>query len=139
MWKSECVAACVTATTNIFFSRMLIATDVVSRGLDIPTVTHVVIYDYGGVHDYIHRVGRTARGEHGKGNALVFFEYWEKDPSGAAKFAAILREAGQRVPRGLVDIANEVEMGLRAVDWRWQEKKDAKMAAWIKKKYNTGS
>merc|ERR1719169_92437 len=55
--------------------RLLIATDVMGRGLDIPTITHVVIYDMGDIDDYIHRIGRTARGPHGEGHALTLFEY----------------------------------------------------------------
>jgi len=43
--------------------RILIATDVAARGLDIPVIRHVVNYDLPDtVEDYIHRAGRTARG-----------------------------------------------------------------------------
>jgi ATP-dependent RNA helicase RhlE len=44
--------------------RILIATDVAARGLDIPIIRHIVNYDLPDtVEDYIHRAGRTARGE----------------------------------------------------------------------------
>ncbi len=44
--------------------RILVATDVAARGLDIPVIRHVVNYDIPEtVEDYIHRAGRTARGE----------------------------------------------------------------------------
>ena len=42
--------------------RMLIATNVAARGLDISTITHVINYDMpDNVEEYIHRIGRTAR------------------------------------------------------------------------------
>jgi superfamily II DNA/RNA helicase len=53
--------------------RLLVVTDVFARGLDIPQVSHVVIYEMGETEDYIHRIGRTGRGVGGTGHALVFF------------------------------------------------------------------
>ena len=53
-------------------ARILIATDVAARGLDIEDVTHVINYDIPeNPEDYIHRIGRTARA--GKeGRAITF-------------------------------------------------------------------
>ena len=53
-------------------SRVLVATDVAARGLDIPIIKHVINYDLPQVpEDYIHRIGRTGRA--GKdGSALTF-------------------------------------------------------------------
>ena len=53
-------------------SRILVATDVAARGLDIPLIQHVINYDLPQVpEDYIHRIGRTGRA--GKeGSALTF-------------------------------------------------------------------
>ena len=53
--------------------RILVATDVAARGLDIEDVTHVVNYDIpGNPEDYVHRIGRTARaGKSGKAITFV--------------------------------------------------------------------
>ncbi|CAD6215029.1 unnamed protein product [Miscanthus lutarioriparius] len=65
--------------TTTFFSfckaekGILLCTNVAARGLDIPDVDYIVQYDPPDEpKDYIHRVGRTARGEKGKGSALLF-------------------------------------------------------------------
>jgi superfamily II DNA/RNA helicase len=53
---------------------VLLATDVASRGLDIPDVTHVINYDMPATYDdYVHRIGRTGRAGK-KGVALTFVE-----------------------------------------------------------------
>jgi superfamily II DNA/RNA helicase len=52
----------------------LLATDVASRGLDIKDISHVVNYDLpSSYEDYIHRIGRTGRGNK-KGTALTLLE-----------------------------------------------------------------
>jgi ATP-dependent RNA helicase DDX18/HAS1 len=52
---------------------ILLCTDVAARGLDIPKVDWIVQFDPPDEpKEYIHRVGRTARGADGKGKALLF-------------------------------------------------------------------
>ncbi|EER02063.1 DEAD box ATP-dependent RNA helicase, putative, partial [Perkinsus marinus ATCC 50983] len=54
-------------------SGILLCTDVAARGLDIPKVDWIVQYDPpDDPKEYIHRVGRTARGAEGTGKALLF-------------------------------------------------------------------
>ncbi|POS85672.1 DEAD-domain-containing protein [Erysiphe pulchra] len=67
--------------TNTFFEfcnakqGTLICTDVAARGLDIPDVDWIIQFDPpDDPRDYIHRVGRTARGSNGKGRSLLFLQ-----------------------------------------------------------------
>ena len=83
--------------TNTFFEfcnakvGTMVCTDVAARGLDIPAVDWIVQFDPpDDPRDYIHRVGRTARGANGKGRSLMFLQ-----PSEVG-FLSHLKEA--RVP-----------------------------------------
>ena len=54
--------------------KVLVATDVAARGLDISDISHVINYDIPQTYDdYAHRIGRTGRGDK-KGKALTFIE-----------------------------------------------------------------
>lgn len=58
--------------------RILIATDVIARGIDIAEVSHVINFDTPEVpEDYIHRIGRTGRADK-NGHAIIFISKKEK-------------------------------------------------------------
>lgn len=60
-------------------SRILVATDVAARGLDIPHVMHVINYDLPQCpEDYIHRIGRTGRAG-AEGSALCLISPADRD------------------------------------------------------------
>ena len=57
--------------------RVLVATNVAARGLDIPAVSHVINYDMpGNLEEYVHRIGRTARMGR-PGIAITFVSEWD--------------------------------------------------------------
>ncbi|MBB6004822.1 DEAD/DEAH box helicase [Arcicella rosea] len=59
--------------------RVLIATDIIARGLDVAEVTHVINFDLPEIpQNYIHRIGRTGRKER-KGIAISFVVEKEKE------------------------------------------------------------
>ncbi|MFL5576261.1 MAG: DEAD/DEAH box helicase [Gemmatimonadaceae bacterium] len=74
--------------------QVLVATDIVARGIDIEELSHVVNFDVPHVpEDYIHRVGRTARAE-ATGDAFTFVS-----PEEEAELRAIERAVGKPLPR----------------------------------------
>jgi ATP-dependent RNA helicase RhlE len=75
-------------------TRVLVATDIAARGLDVDAVSHVINYDVPDVpEDYVHRVGRTGRaGKQGKAITIV-------TPIDELSMKAIERLIGQPVKR----------------------------------------
>ncbi|MBN2311122.1 MAG: DEAD/DEAH box helicase, partial [Candidatus Hydrogenedentes bacterium] len=74
--------------------RVLVATDVAARGLDVEGITHVVNYDIpNSSDDYIHRIGRTARAS-AEGDAITFV-----CPDDHQALGAIERALGKALPR----------------------------------------
>ena len=92
---------------------VLVATDVASRGLDLPGLAVVINYDFppsvghAALEQYVHRVGRTGRlGQQegvagvGAGRAFTFFDE-AKDSHAAHGLVQLLKEAGQPVSKSL--------------------------------------
>ena len=78
--------------------RVLVATDVASRGIDVESLPHVINFDVPGQpEDYVHRVGRTARAG-STGDALTFVS-----PAEEGGLRAIERTVGRRIDRRRVD------------------------------------
>jgi ATP-dependent RNA helicase RhlE len=74
--------------------RVLVATDIAARGIDINELSHVINFDVPPVpEDYIHRVGRTARAE-ALGDALTLVS-----PAEEGDLRAIERAVGARITR----------------------------------------
>ncbi|KAI5991311.1 DEAD-domain-containing protein [Pisolithus orientalis] len=74
--------------------RLLVATDVAARGLDIPEVGAVVNYTFPlTIEDYIHRIGRTGRGGR-SGRSITFFTGDVHERALAGELARVLRDAG---------------------------------------------
>jgi ATP-dependent RNA helicase RhlE len=60
-------------------TRILVATDIAARGIDVDGVSHVVNYDLPNIPEsYVHRIGRTGRAGH-SGVALSFCDYEERE------------------------------------------------------------
>jgi ATP-dependent RNA helicase RhlE len=74
--------------------RVLVATDIAQRGLDVSGISHVINYDVPQQpEDYVHRIGRTGRAA-ATGDAYTFMS-----PDEIAMVRTIERMIGQQIPR----------------------------------------
>jgi ATP-dependent RNA helicase RhlE len=74
--------------------RVLVATDIAARGIDVANIGHVINYDVpNSPEDYVHRIGRTAR-MRTTGRATTFVTFEDQD-----QLRAIERLLGRPVPR----------------------------------------
>ncbi|XP_077346432.1 putative ATP-dependent RNA helicase DDX43 [Lithobates pipiens] len=87
--------------------RILVATDLASRGLDVQDITHVLNFDFPrNIEEYVHRVGRTGRaGRSGESITLVTRKDWRV----AGELISILERANQEVPEELLEMAERYE------------------------------
>ena len=92
--------------------RLLVATDVAARGLDVKDVGVVVNYDMpagtNGAEDYIHRIGRTGRAG-AKGIAYTFFT--QGDRKLATDLVGVLTKSEQEIPEELRRMARPMGGG----------------------------
>ncbi|XP_043589785.1 probable ATP-dependent RNA helicase DDX43 [Bombus pyrosoma] len=94
-------------------ARILLATDVASRGIDIEDITHVLNFDFPrDIEEYVHRVGRTGRAGR-TGESITYMT--RSDWSHARELINILEEANQVVPEELYHMADRYEV--------WKEKR----------------
>uniref|UniRef100_UPI00398F06E9 probable ATP-dependent RNA helicase DDX43 isoform X3 n=1 Tax=Pristiophorus japonicus TaxID=55135 RepID=UPI00398F06E9 len=95
--------------------RILVATDLASRGLDVHDITHVFNYDFPrNIEEYVHRIGRTGRaGRSGSAVTLVTRGDWRV----AAELITILERACQPVPEELVTMAKRYEQNKMKKDY----------------------
>ena len=76
---------------------VLVATDIVARGIDIDNIRVVINYDIPhDPEDYVHRIGRTARGTNGEGLAITFVS--EEEQSDFHKIETFLGKSVYKLP-----------------------------------------
>ena len=76
---------------------LLVATDVVARGIDIDNIRMVINYDIPhDPEDYVHRIGRTARGGNDEGLAITFVS--EKEQPGFGRIEDFLGRVIYKIP-----------------------------------------
>jgi ATP-dependent RNA helicase RhlE len=114
-------------------TRVLVATDIAARGIDVRDLSHVVNFDVpNDAEDYVHRVGRTARAE-ATGDAITFVA-----PDEESRLISIERSLGTRIPRlplppatcvALQAEAPEIPIALRIAEIRARKSEERSRAA----------
>lgn len=85
-------------------AKVLVATDVAQRGLDIKNVECVINFDpAANMEDYVHRIGRTGRAG-AKGDAWTFL--YENEQKIAREIMTVMRKTGQAIPDDVKEMAN---------------------------------
>ena len=99
--------------------RILIATDIAARGIDIPAIQHIVNFGVTQtVEEYIHRAGRTARME-ALGLVSTIATWMDKEMIGK-----IEKDLGQKIPRCSVPgVEAYVERKVRYLDRKMRRRK----------------
>jgi ATP-dependent RNA helicase RhlE len=93
--------------------RVLVATDIAARGIDVDGISHVVNYDFPmHAEDYIHRIGRTGRAN-AIGDAISFVTNEDH-----AELRALERFIGRGIVRKKAEGFNYTPVSPTGVDWR---------------------
>lgn len=107
-------------------TRVLVATDVLSRGIDIKDINLIINYDVpSSAEDYVHRVGRTARADK-TGIAISFI-----NESDMEKFSRIEK----LIEREVIKIPVPTELG-EAPEWKVRQRKGGSSGG--KRKFSSG-
>ncbi len=86
--------------------RVLVATDIAARGIDVDGISHVVNYDFPKhPEDYVHRIGRTGRAQ-AAGDAISFVTPDERDA-----LRALERFIGRSLPRRRAEVPSSAAAG----------------------------
>ncbi len=83
--------------------RVLVATDVAARGIDVSNVSHVINFDVPLIYeDYVHRIGRTGRADR-KGDSITF--YTDADKYHIEKIESLIKQEipQKQLPQGVLD------------------------------------
>lgn len=126
-------------TTDLGFRRsfrqgkcpIMVTSNVSARGLDVKNIMHVINYDlpstqHGGIDEYVHRIGRTARiGNQGQSTSF----YNERNEDLAPKLVNTLLETNQPVPDFLEQYKHESGKAVFDDDESDQEGEDGGVAA----------
>ena len=109
--------------------RILIATDIIARGLDIEAISHVINFDIPfEPEDYMHRIGRTGRAEK-NGESITFITAEEKSFQ-----SAIEKLMNMAIP--MTDFPKEVEISTLLLDEEMPQKIEIDYLKSVKKKTN---
>lgn len=117
--------------TNTFFEfcnakqGILICTDVAARGLDIPSVDWIIQFDPpDDPRDYIHRVGRTARGTKAQGKSLMFLTPNELGFLRYLKAAKVPLNEYEFPTNKIANVQSQLEKLITSNYWLHQSAKD---------------
>jgi ATP-dependent RNA helicase DDX5/DBP2 len=120
--KSQMQRSAVIQKFKAGHCKIMIATDIAARGLDISGVDYVVNYDFPkDIENYIHRIGRTGRSS-STGTSITLFT--EEDAGYSKKLVEILKESNQEIPKELYEFISQKREETRMKRYGKQDRSD---------------